>query len=270
MSDELITVPYLGYKVTSAMYDSSSSPFNLPLCQVPHPFTQKSDVNELICLSTYYTLGRISIPYCVLLPELKVSKFAKILKIDDSSLANSSNVINNGLHVFTPNEVMFRVFHRAWDSISAETAKALGYFSAASVLAYKFNYKHLGDRTYPYQITGGTCVMALRTAMFDHKTVFDVFSLPSFMFGGFIVKMQDDDFALTQLSAEDADTYGFDKGVTAEQIFALASLASQVMNNACTTYSFKRLQNALNCFCAFVHYISVWEQGVEQLRTVRQ
>ena len=126
---------------------NSSFPFSiLTSCKIPHPYVSQCDANELICLGTKYTLSRLLDLDCEQEPELKVSDLANALKIDGPSQYNNSPVsavINTP--ILAPYEIAEKVLKKSWGTLSAETAKGIGYFSAANVIAYKLCTKTLGD-----------------------------------------------------------------------------------------------------------------------------
>lgn len=242
----------------------------LSSCNISHPYVQQCDANELIRLGTKYTLSRLLDldSDCDQEPELKVSDLANALKIDGPSQYNNSPV-SAVIHTPTlaPYEIAEKVFNKSWGTLSAETAKGIGYFSAANVIAYKFCTKTLGDHSYPYNIITPDrgvsndyygCI--IRAAVLNHQPIIDAFSLPDIINNcrlsqPFIEYYQDDNFKLRELDAENIEKVGFRYITTSERVRAFVDNASSVKS----AYDQVTLCDFF-CVSTFVHYICLWEQ----------
>lgn len=253
---------------------NSSFPFSiLTSCKIPHPYVSQCDANELICLGTKYTLSRLLDLDCEQEPELKVSDLANALKIDGPSQYNNSPV-SAVIHTPTlaPYEIAEKVFNKSWGTLSAETAKGIGYFSAANVIAYKFCTKTLGDHSYPYNIITPDrgvsndyygCI--IRAAVLNHQPIIDAFSLPDIINNcrlsqPFIEYYQDDNFKLRELDAENIEKVGFRYITTSERVRAFVDNASSVKS----AYDQVTLCDFF-CVSTFVHYICLWEQHIDHM-----
>ena len=260
----------------------SNSSFHFSIltsCKIPHPYVQQCDANELIALGTKYTLSRLLDLDCDCdqEPELKVSDLANALKVDGPSQYNNSPV-SAVIHtpILAPYEIAEKVFKKSWGTLSAETAKGIGYFSAATVIAYKFCTKTLGDHSYPYNIITPDrrgrddyygCI--IRAAVLNHQPIIDAFSLPDIINNcrlsqPFIEYFQDDGFRMLRLDAENIDKLGFKYVITSEKVRAFVDNASSVKHSDISAYDQVTLCDFF-CVSTFVHYICLWEQHIDHM-----
>ena len=250
------------------------------------PIVKKCNANRLIELGSKYALDAIRGIFNFDQDQeqwLKVSDLAKALRADGPSQYNKfpiSSIINTP--ILTPYDIVNKVLDNKlpWSSISGETAKGIGYFSAANVIAYKHYTKTLGDHAYPYNIGNPDhwehpdllvnndndhcdCGSIIRTALLDNTPIVDALSLPNIVHNNvtmpFVKYCQINGCRILELNGK----FGFKYGITSEQI-------CEFMDNAVNVINIGNDISALNeflCISTFVHYICIYEQHISHYQS---
>ena len=266
----------LKHQGPTAVYSSLSSTFT-PYRDMS-PIVKKCDANKLIELGSKYALDAIRGIFNFDQDQeqwLKVSDLAKALRADGPSQYNKSpisSIINTP--ILTPYDIVNKVLDNklSWSSISGETAKGIGYFSAANVIAYKHYTKTLGDHAYPYNMSNPDhwehpdllvnndndndycdCGSIIRTAMLDNTPIVDALSLPNILHNNvtmpFVKYCQINGCRMLELNGK----FGFKYGITSEQI-------CEFMDNVINIGNDISALNEFLCISTFVHYICIYEQ----------
>ena len=250
------------------------------------PIVKKCNANRLIELGSKYALDAIRGIFNFDQDQeqwLKVSDLAKALRADGPSQYNKSpisSIINTP--ILTPYDIVNKVLDNKlpWSFISGETAKGIGYFSAANVIAYKHYTKTLGDHAYPYNIGNPDhwehpdllvnndndhcdCGSIIRTALLDNTPIVDALSLPNIVHNNvtmpFVKYCQINGCRILELNGK----FGFKYGITSEQI-------CEFMDNAVNVINIGNDISALNeflCISTFVHYICIYEQLISHYQS---
>ena len=250
------------------------------------PIVKKCNANRLIELGSKYALDAIRGIFNFDQDQeqwLKVSDLAKALRADGPSQYNKSpisSIINTP--ILTPYDIVNKVLDNKlpWSFISGETAKGIGYFSAANVIAYKHYTKTLGDHAYPYNIGNPDhwehpdllvnndndhcdCGSIIRTALLDNTPIVDALSLPNIVHNNvtmpFVKYCQINGCRILELNGK----FGFKYGITSEQI-------CEFMDNAVNVINIGNDISALNeflCISTFVHYICIYEQHISHYQS---
>lgn len=153
-------------------------------------------------------------------------------------------------------------------TLSADSAKGLGYFAAAYYLAQKAKHSFAADRMYFYSNRKSP----IRTGFVNGQTVFAVCSFPyiscresgTYQIAG---EYRNAGGELIHLNEEQQAKWGFEWGITAEQLQDFTNKAPELklivgeINGHIAGFPLfdKTALNQLYCLNAFVQYVAKWE-----------
>lgn len=163
-------------------------------------------------------------------------------------------------------DTICRLLGKDAGALSTTSAKAVGYFAAAFLIAQRCDFNCAADHCYLY-VNFNQCV--IKTGFVNGQTVFNVSSLPYFgEYGTFFSALERAGLKPLHLTEEQIAKCGFSFGVTADQLMTFAAKAPKEKLAGVKLYS----KGAVNCFtilAAFADYVSEWEaqhkKGIEEI-----
>lgn len=208
--------------------------------------------------------------------DIEISNLAKDLGIG-GKIAKSTSVLSAELAkrkctaaTLTPFDVQ-QILGKTDGNSGEYTAMAIGFFSAASIIASKVANGTAADHTYLYSRFSN---IEIKTGFVNGQTVFAVCSFPYVHCNGssgvhiqIAGEVRNAGFELLHLNEEQQGKWGFEWGITAEQMRAFTNYApshciSEIEVNGKThgiPLFDKTALNQIKTLNAFVQYVAKWE-----------
>ena len=178
--------------------------------------------------------------------DYTVGELAKALGLSGKILTSDTPISEKcKSRCLTPNRVL-RILGKECTNIGLQSAKAIGYFSAANIIARKSITGACDDHAYTYVSYSDGDTYQIKTAFVQGETVFSFDSLSSLAGAKRLTP-----FAL---SAEDEAKCGFYLGITAKQI-------REYTDDAIANKKHNKVDLALlACLSGFTSYVDEWEE----------